>query len=388
MWWSTVGSTSDVPPPNPGARNEGRAVNIPQIQPWIDDVELSFLNEVITSTYISENEMTERFLAEIRAITGAPYALAVSNGTIALVASLLAAGIGPGDEVIVPDLTFIASANAVRLTGAEPIFCDVRYPDGHMTAELAAAVLSERTRALMPVHLYGGVAPMTELMQFANEHDLIVIEDAAESMFCRLDGHHSGCFGAFGTFSLFANKIITCGEGGIVVTDSEERFQALYRIKNHGRDRRGTFVHEHTGYNFCFTDLQAAVGMGQLTKVDKIRASKQRNFDVYRQALEDIDDITLIEFAPTIESNYWFNNVLVADPEELRSWLAASDIETRRLFYPLHRQPCFADRAQHGHRYENTDRLYDQGLSLPSGATLTDAELDRVVDRLVAYSRR
>ena len=126
----------------------------------------------------------------------------------------------------------------------------------------------------------------------------------------------------------------------------------------------------------------------QLTEVDKIRAAKQRNFDVYRDALRDVDAISLIEFEPNIEPNYWFNNVLVDNPDALQSWLAAAGIETRRLFYPLHRQPCFADYPQQGRSYRETDRLYDQGLSLPSGATLTDAELDQVVDRLIAYAQR
>lgn len=374
--------------PNSGPSTNPPAVGsvdfIPQIQPYFDDKELEQITEVVQSTFITENKKTEEFLEIIKNITGAKYAIAVGNGTLALIATLLAEGIGAGDEVIVPNLTFIASANAVKIVGAEPIFCDVCRETGCMRPEDFLPLVTDKTKCVMPVHLYGLASPMREIVAAAKERGLIVIEDAAEAFGMRDNGQHMGTFGEYGTFSFFANKTITCGEGGVILTNSEARYKKLYRVKNHGRNRKGIFIHEEIGYNFCFTDLQAAIGVAQLQKFDLLQQLKKRNFEFYQNAFAGNPAIQLVEPAEHIESNYWFVNILVDNTERLAEKLLAANIQTRRFFYPLNRQPCFqSDIDNRDRSYPNTNWLFDHGLSIPSGAGLTLAELEYVAQQVI-----
>ena len=356
---------------------------IPQIEPWIDDGEMIELAEVIKSTYITENKKTDEFLEGIKNLTSSNQAIAVSNGTVALVAALLGAGIGPGDKVVVPDLTFIASSNAVRLVGATPILCDVDVTTGCLDVAAFEGLIDSTVRAVMPVHLYGQMVEMEQLMEVAAQHSIEVIEDAAEALGVTYHGRHAGTFGRFGTFSFFANKTITCGEGGVILSQTAEDNALLFRIKNHGRDRKGIFIHDSVGYNFCFTDLQAAVGVSQLKKFKKIMAGKRRVFDRYVRNLNGKSGIEVVVPPAHVESNYWFINVLVDDPSNLEESLTASQIGSRRYFYPLHLQPCNSD-LKTTKRFPNSSWLYQHGLSLPSGPLLTDDEIDRVCDVVIS----
>ncbi len=349
---------------------------IPQIEPWIDSRELDELASVIKSTYITEHAKTEEFLRGIRDLTRSPHAIATSNGTLALVAALLASGIGDGDEVIVPDLTFIASSNAVLLVGAHPVFCDVERSTGCLDIHAAERCITNKTKAIMPVHLYGQMVDMERLARLAQHHGLVVIEDAAEALGMSFSGHHAGTMGRFGIFSFFANKTITCGEGGVVLAQNEEDYKRLYRIKNHGRDRKGIFVHESIGYNFCFTDLQAAVGVAQLAKFHEILRRKAKIFELYKKHLAGIEGLELVRPPNEVVSNHWFINILVSDPEKLSDYMHNKNIGTRRYFYPLHLQPCYKDLEQN--KCENSLWLYEHGLSLPSGVLLSSEDIERV----------
>lgn len=356
---------------------------IPQIEPWITEDEARQVSDVVRTTYITEHGKTQEFVERIKAITGAQYAIATSNGTLALVAALMAEKIGPGDEVIVPDLTFIASANAVRLVGATPVFCDVDADSACMTPANCDAVVTPATRAIMPVHLYGQTSDMEELSAYAQERGFVVFEDAAEALGVRLRGRHVGTFGEYGIFSFFANKVVTCGEGGVVLTNSEERYRQLFRIKNHGRDRKGTFVHDEIGYNFCFTDLQAAMGVAQLDRFDEIMRRKRANYDYYLKHLAGTAGVRVMELPADVESNYWFVNILVPDPEALAAYLHDKGIGTRRFFYPMTRQPCY-DGSATG-KFDTARSLYESGLSLPSSVTLTDEDRARVCAEIRSY---
>ena len=356
---------------------------IPQIEPWIGDDEVRHVTDVVRSTYVTENAKTEEFLDKITQLTGAPYAIATSNGTLAIVASLIAEGVGPGDEIVVPDLTFIASANAVRLVGATPVFCDVDGSNGCMTRATCEAVLTPRTRGIMPVHLYGHACDMQELCALAQDRNLIIFEDAAEALGVRFRGKHVGTFGEYGMFSFFANKVVTCGEGGVILTDSEARYKKLFRVKNHGRDRKGIFVHDDIGYNFCFTDLQAALGVAQLERFDEIMRRKAANYEYYRCHLRDIPGVRLMEVSPDTESNYWFVNILVPDPVALGTHLQEAGIGTRRMFYPMTRQPCYGGSATGA--FPVAREVYESGLSLPSSPLLTDADRERICAEVRAF---
>ena len=359
---------------------------IPQIEPWIDSKELEQLCEVIQSTYITENKKTDEFLDGIRKITGSKYAIAVSNGTLALVASLLASGVKAGDEVIVPDLTFIATSNAVRMIGAHPVFCDVRRDTACLDISACASLINDKTRAIIPVHLYGQATEMEELQALSKRHGIDIIEDAAESLGVVYKGKHVGTFGRFGIFSFFANKVITCGEGGVILSKAHEDWKNLYRIKNHGRDRKGIFVHEQIGYNFCFTDLQAAVGVAQLAKYKEILRRKRRNFEQYKEQLTTLKEVKLMDVPEYVDSNYWFVNIIVDDPQPLSDYLRRHGVGSRRFFYPLHLQPCYSDMVPVS--CKNSLWLYSHGLSLPSSALLTREDISRVCALIRDYYQR
>ncbi|MDX2465093.1 MAG: DegT/DnrJ/EryC1/StrS family aminotransferase [Porticoccus sp.] len=359
---------------------------IPQIEPWIDSEELDQLREVVESTYISEHKKTDEFLAGVKKVTNSPYALAISNGTLALVACLIAEGVGPGDEVIVPDLTFIATANAVLMVGATPIFCDVLESTGCMDPVFCEKLITNKTKVLMPVHLYGQAADILKFVVIAKKNNLLLIEDAAESFGMFVDGKALGTFGDYGIFSFFANKVITCGEGGVVIANSEENYKKIYRIKNHGRDRRGTFIHEHVGYNFCFTDLQAAIGVSQLGKLERILNAKKKNYDYYIEYLSDIEGLEISTISDLVVSNYWFVNIFVDDPEALSMYMERKGIGTRRFFFPLHRQPCYKNIVSKD--YIVSDRLFNRGLSLPSSPMLDDEARNYIISTVKNYFKR
>jgi perosamine synthetase len=361
-------------------------MEIPQIEPWIDERELNQLREVVETAWLVEGPKTELFERRFAELTGCRFAIAVNNATVALYVSLRALGVGPGDEVILPDFTFIATLNTVTWTGATPVLVDVVEETWNIDPEGVESAITDRTRAILPVHLYGQSADLEALEAIVQRHDVVMIEDASESVGCRFRGRHVGTWGQAGCFSFYGNKTITTGQGGMITTDDEEVRRRCIVLKNHGRQERGTFVHREVGYNFAFTDLQAAVGLGQMDKLEQIFRRKTIHDKRYRERLTDLPAITFPAGDPRCESVPWFTNILVDDPQALSRHLAADGIGTRRLFHPLHRQPCC--RGQFQDRFPVSDRIYQHGLSLPSSATLTDEQLERVCRQIRAFYGR
>jgi perosamine synthetase len=361
---------------------------IPQIEPWVDDSELRELRRVIDSTFLVEHELTREFEAMTAQLTGAKHAIAVCNGTMALFTCLKAMGIGPGHEVIVPDFTFIASANAVILAGAVPVLCEVREDTFCIDVERAERLVTERTKAIMPVHLYGQSADMPEVMALARRHGLRVLEDAAEGIGVRFEGKHVGTLGDMGILSYYGNKTITCGEGGIVLTDDDSLAKAAYRMKNYGRDRKGTFIHETIGFNFAFTDLQAAIGIAQMKKLSTVIDKKRRIHDRYVQELESVESIRPVYVDPRCEPVFWFTSFLCEDPDALSSFLKSQNIQTRRFFLPLHQQPCYAD-GKHirvaDEDFRISESIYRRGISLPSSYTLIEDDQSHVIEEIRGF---
>jgi perosamine synthetase len=358
---------------------------IVQIEPWIDKSELRELERVIDSTFVVEHELTREFERMTTQLTGCKHAIAVCNGTMALFAGLKALGIGPGDEVIVPNFTFIASANAVILAGATPVLCEVREDSFCLDVAKAEQAVTPRTKSVMPVHLYGQSADMDEVMAFAKRHGLSVIEDAAEAIGVRFAGKHVGTFGDVGILSYYGNKTVTCGEGGMVLTNNDALAKAARRLKNYGRDQKGTFVHESIGFNFSFTDLQAAVGIAQMRKMPAIVRKKREIHDRYVEELRDLPDFQPVYIDSRCEPVFWFTSFLCPDPEALSSYLQARNIQTRRFFYPLHLQPCYADRKHI--RFTDADfrvseRIYERGISLPSTYRLSVEEQTLIIEQI------
>lgn len=361
---------------------------IPQIQPWIDSSELGEIKKVIESTYITENEATQKFEKMISDFTGAKYVIAYANGTLALAAALMAIGLKNGDEVLVPDLTFIATANAVILAGGKPVFCDIEELGWQISPESILKKISTKTKAIMPVHLYGIPANMPEIIRIAKENNLYVIEDAAESIGAKLNGIHVGRFGDIGMISFYANKIITTAEGGVLLTDNADLARELYKLKNHGRPVKGIFIHESIGFNFSFSDLHAAVGIAQMKKLDKILKKKEEIFNNYLMGLKDVKEVIIYEAPKNIAPAYWFTNIEVPDAETLETYLKVQGIGSRRFFYPLHRQPCYENKFGTDSDFPNSCKLFQTGLSLPSSYNLTKDEQDFVIQKIREYFKK
>ncbi|MGD0544559.1 MAG: DegT/DnrJ/EryC1/StrS family aminotransferase [Candidatus Acidiferrales bacterium] len=358
---------------------------IVQIEPWIDAGELRELERAIQSTFITENDLTREFESMTAQLTGSKHAIAVCNGTVALFVCLKAMGIGPGDEVIIPNLTFIATANAVILAGATPVLCEIREDTFCIDVEWAQKLISGRTRAVMPVHLYGQSADMTAVMDFASRYKLKVIEDAAEGVGVRFNGKHVGTFGDMGILSYYGNKTVTCGEGGVVLTNDERLAAEAYKLKNHGRATKGTFIHESVGFNFAFTDLQAAIGISQMKKMPAIVRKKRDIHDYYVEQLRDLKRFDAAHIDPRCEPVFWFTSFLCDEAEELSAFLRRQNIQSRGFFYPLHQQPCYADRKyiqNIGLNFRVSEKVYQRGISLPSSYSLTMQDQGLVIEQI------
>ena len=360
-----------------------------QIEPWIDQAELDELKKVIDSSFVTEGAMTAQFEEMCKKLTGSRHAVAMTNGSLALYACLKALNIGSGDEVIVPDLTFIASANAVIMAGALPVFCDILPDSLCMDVESARTRITPRTKAIMPVHLYGQSADMKAIMKLASEHGLKVLEDAAQGVGVRFLGQHVGTFGEMGILSFYGNKTITCGEGGIVLTNNDSLATACYRLKNHGRARKGVFIHEEIGYNFSFTEMQAAIGVAQMKKLPLIMQRKQAIRDRYVSELEDIPVLTPCPIDPRTEPVFWFTSFFSNERENIAAWLLDNHIQTRQFFYPLHLQTCYqketAITLANPGPFPVTEDVYHRGLSLPSSYLLTEEQQSIVIEKIKVF---
>ena len=352
---------------------------INQIEPWIDKRELKELKKVIKSTFVSENKINEEFQDSIKEITGSKYAVSMTNGTAAIFCALKALGVGEGDEVIVPNMTFIASANAVIFAGATPVLCDVNENSLCMSSEDVLKVITPKTKAIMPVHLYGQSCDMDSLANLAKKYNLKIIEDAAQGMGVLYKGKHVGTFGDAGILSFYANKTITCGEGGVVLSGNEKIIQDCYKMKNHGRSKKGVFIHESIGFNFCFTEMQAAVGVSQLKKLKKVISKKNQIHNFYLKNINNnlLREIPVDKYTTPV---HWFTSFLTDHKESFKKHLDSNRIQVRDFFYPLNKQPCYqnSELIDSSVDLPVSERLYNCGVSLPSSYNITKRQLAHV----------
>ncbi|MDX6503607.1 MAG: perosamine synthetase [Gaiellaceae bacterium] len=366
-----------------------RRVHLPVAEPELGDRELAYVAECILSGWISSaGRFVTRFEELFAELCGTSHAVATSNGTTALHLALLAADIGPGDEVIVPSLTFIASANSVTYTGATPVLVDCDPATWTIDPDAVAAALTPATKAIMPVHLYGHPADMDPLVELARQHGLTVIEDAAEAHGATYKGVPVGGIGDLGTFSFYGNKIVTTGEGGMVVTNRADLAERMRILRDHGTQPGTRYWHPVVGFNYRLTNLQAAVGVAQMERIEEILAAKRRIAGWYDRGLASVPGITLPPRASWAENVFWLYSILVDEAElgcsrdEVMAALAERDIDTRPFFPPVHTQPVYANGAD---LPVSTD-LARRGISLPSAVTLREAEAQRVVEALAAVA--
>ncbi len=361
---------------------------IPVYKPWLTSRERDNVIACFESTWISsKGPFVEQFETEFAAYVGARHAIAVANGTVAMHLALLACGVGPGDEVIVPTLTFVASANPIVYCGATPVFVDSEPLTWQIDPLDVERKLTTRTKAIIAVHLYGHPSDVESLQAIARRRGIALIEDCAEAIGTRVNGRHVGVFGEIAGFSLFGNKTITTGEGGMVVTDRDDLHQLVVRLKGQGLVAPGAYWHDIVGYNYRLTNICAAIGCAQMERLPEILDRKIELARRYRECLATVEGVVLHDAHDArFLHSHWMISVLVdaARRDLVMAGMRAEGIETRPVFSPVHRMPMYTSL---GASCPVADELGARGLSLPSWPQLSDAEVDRVVDALQEHVR-
>ncbi|KIE42504.1 DegT/DnrJ/EryC1/StrS family aminotransferase [Geobacter anodireducens] len=364
---------------------------IPVNEPLLDGNEKKYLDECIDTGWISsEGPFVREFEARFAARVGRRHGIAVCNGTAALEAAVAALRIGPGDEVIMPAFTIISCAGAVVRAGAVPVLVDSDPATWNMDVCRIEERITPRTRAIMVVHIYGLPVDMDPVLKLAEKHGLKVIEDAAEAHGLTYHDRHCGSFGDLSTFSFYPNKHVTTGEGGMIVTDDDMLAERCRSLRNLCFQNKKRFVHEELGFNFRMTNLQAALGLAQLERLDQFVEVKRRMGQRYTELFAGTKGVQLpmqsTEYADNI---YWVYGLVLGDDvafdaDEAMQRLGERKIGTRPFFWPMHEQPVFRRMGLFaGESYPVAERLARRGFYVPSGLALTDAQMDEVAAALV-----
>ena len=356
-------------------------MHVPLYEPYLRGNERAYVNDCLNSGWISSRGgYVQRFEQAFGDFIGAEHCASVCNGTVALHLALLAAGIGPGDEVIVPTLTYIASVNAIAYVGARPVFVDARGDTWQMDEAEVASRITPRTRAILAVHLYEGPCDIVALQSLCDRHGLRLIEDCAEAFGASVDGQHVGTFGDISAFSFYGNKSITTGEGGMVVCKTRSLHDRCYLLKTQGVSPLREYEHSVLGYNYRMTNICAAIGLAQLELAETILKRKRKIAQYYRKALRDLP-VSFMSRRDGDRQSHWMCSVVVDDADRrdpLRQHLAARGIETRPFFRPAHAMPVFFERRS----YPIAEALSVSGINLPSSPGLADRQLAHIANSM------
>jgi len=370
-------------------------MKIPVCAPKISQLEADYVLECIRSTWISStSEYVTKFENKFARYCGCKYGVATNSGTTALHLALATLGIGSSDEVVLPTFTMIATANAVAYTGARPVLVDAELNTWNIDTSKIREKITKRTRVIMPVHTYGHPTDMDPIMELADRHGLFVVEDAAEAHGAKYKGKMAGSIGDMGCFSFYANKIITTGEGGMIITNNEELAEKARWLRGlafgqHGRH----FHHEALGFNYRISALQAAFGLAQLEKIEKFVLIRRDNAKLYNSLLSEIGDkITLPPEASWARNVFWMYSILIQERfgmsrDDLMKKLELDGIETRTFFYPIHSQPIYAGQYTK-EKFPLADELSRKGMNLPSGNCLTAEEIEYVCNCIKNSEKR
>jgi perosamine synthetase len=344
--------------------------------------EKALVAAVIDSGFLNDGQVTTQFEMRVAELLGCKHVVATTSGTIAIFLALAGVGVGPGDEVIVPDVTFIATANAVTLAGAKPVLVDVDPLRLTLDPQCVERAITLRTKAIVPVHVSGRAADLGALIDIAAHHGLAVIEDAAEGFLSKYNGRCLGTFGIAGCFSLSPNKTITTGQGGLVATDDDRLHARLRELKDQGRPMRGTGgddTHLSIGYNFKLTNLQAAVGLAQLNDLPRRLERMRSIYRGYVEGLHGVKGISVLPFCVAAGELPQWTDALVDRRDELFEHIAAKRIHGRRFWHPLHTQKPY---EEPGSRFHISARQIPHAMWLPSAFTLSDADVLTVCDEI------
>ncbi len=355
---------------------------IPLSKPYLTKNDLNEIKKCFNSSWISSKspkvEEFEKLFAE--KVSQTKYAVAVNSGTSALFLALKVLGIGPGDEVIIPTFTMIATVNAVDWVGAKPVLVDCRsIDDFNIDTSFLEKKITKKTKAIIPVHIYGYPCDMEAINRLAKKYHLYVIEDAAEAMGTKYKGKNIGGLGDISCFSLYSNKIITTGNGGMVATNNKTWYLTLKQLCFFDRNEKDHFTHRIIGYNLVMSGLQAALGLSQLRRFERMVANRKKIFNWYRQYLPK-RGVRFVTTCHKQEPNYWFPALIFSDKEmKERVWkkMEKEGIETRVFFRPVHMQPIYKHFFE-AKRYPNAEYFYERGLLLPSFFGLTKPQVKHI----------
>lgn len=354
---------------------------VPQFGPE----EKALVADVIDSGFLNDGEVTTRFEGQVADLIGCKHVVATTSGTAAIFLALAGVGIGAGDEVLVPDVTFIATANAVSLTGAKPVLVDIDPQTLNLDPASAERAITPRTKAIVPVHVSGRAADISAILKIAKRHGLLVIEDAAEAFLSKHRGKCLGTFGSAGCFSLSPNKTITTGQGGLIATDDDQLHVRLRELKDQGRPVRGTGGddnHNSLGYNFKFTNMQAAIGLAQLKDLPR-RVERMRSiYRGYRDSLRGVEGISVIPFNVEQGELPQWTDVLVDQRDALYDHLVSHGIRGRRYWHPIHTQAPY---RMPGQQFPNSSKQVPHAMWLPSAFTLSDEDVAVVCAEIQSF---
>jgi perosamine synthetase len=360
---------------------------IPIMEPWLDHQEIDLVMDCLKSGWISsQGKYIGEFEKAFSSFCGTRFGVATSNGTTALHLALLTLGIGPGDEVIVPALSFIATANVVVYTGARPVFADVDEKTWTLDPSGLRSLITDRTKAIIPVHLYGHPADMGLIMQLAEEYHLWVVEDAAEAHGADYKGKKVGSLGHLGCFSFYGNKIISTGEGGMIVTDNPAWVEKARILRDHGMSKERKYWHPILGYNFRMTNIQAAIGLGQMNKIQVIIDKKREIAQTYSRGLEGVKGVVRPPEEKWGNNVFWLYSILIRPEtgkkrDDLIEYLDQFQVASRPLFSPMPDMPFYAA----GKHFPTAQRISEQGISLPSGSALTAEQIHYIIDLIKQF---
>lgn len=357
---------------------------IPQMEPWFDHHEEEALIQYMRAGgWVTEFKETRKFEKLIAGFVGAQYCSIVSNGTISLSLALIACGIKTGDEVIVPDYTMVASATAALLIGAKVVFADINADTLCMDFEAMVNRVTPRTKAIILVTINGRFPPnLEDFIRFCKERHIFLIEDAAQSLGSFKDGKHLGTFGDIGSYSFSAPKVITTGQGGALVTNNEELFEKIKKLRDFGRSEGGSDHYLTVGWNFKFTDIQAIIGIEQMKKLPW---RMERKKEIYLRYINKLNTIDELAFIPTDLNNTspWFIDVLIKNDKRdaLSAYLKSNNIGTRPFYPALHSEPLFSRKIS----YPIAERISKQGLWLPSSSKLRDDQIEYICAKIHTF---
>lgn len=364
---------------------------IPVCEPFLAGKELEYVTDCLKTNWISSvGQYIKEFEQRFADYCGCKYGVSTTNGTTALHLAVASLGIGPGDEVIIPAFTMVAPVFATVYTSAKPVLVDSEPETWNMDVTKIEEKITKNTKAILPVHIYGHPCDMDPIMDIARVYHLYVIEDAAEVHGAEYKGRKAGGIGDIGCFSFYANKIITTGEGGMMVTNNEEIADKARRLKDQAYSTERRFLHTDLGFNYRMTNIQAAIGLAQCERIDELVERRRRNAYLYNSLLRDVEGIRLPPEKQWAKNVYWMYSILIEDEfgmsrDELMPKLSEKGIGTRTFFIPMHCQPAFQNMGLFkGESYPVAEELGKRGLYLPSGSGLTEEQIREVCQAIQA----